>query len=119
MNSLSAARMIIADARHRYRVAIYKAAGVQTVEILPKTDMSTCDNCFEIADRTYGIEEVPDLPYELCTSDMGCRCVVNNASRETDFITLKEILENLKRLTPEERKLIQSQILDRFRRRRV
>lgn len=75
LDTLSAARMVIFDAKHQRTMSLYKAAGVKRVEISSIEDLSLCDNCAELAGRTYELQEVPDLPYELCTSDMGCRCM--------------------------------------------
>jgi hypothetical protein len=72
MDNDAAARMIFFYASHQLNVAQYRAAGAKTVEILA-TDNS-CSACKKLAKRKYKLGEVPELPYEKCTSEMGCRC---------------------------------------------
>jgi hypothetical protein len=35
----------------------------------------SCDACKKLADRKYKLDEVPELPHEHCTNEMGCRCI--------------------------------------------
>jgi len=72
MDNDAAARMILFYASHKRSIAQYLAAGVKKVEILA-TDNS-CTACKKLAKKKYKIDEVPELPYEKCTSEMGCRC---------------------------------------------
>jgi hypothetical protein len=72
MDNDAAARMILFYASHQRSIAQYRAAGVRKVEILA-TDNS-CTACKKLAKKKYKIDEVPELPYEKCTSEMGCRC---------------------------------------------
>jgi hypothetical protein len=72
MDKDTAARMILFYASHQCSIAHYRAAGVRKVEILA-TDNS-CTACKKLAKKKYKIDEVPELPYEKCTSEMGCRC---------------------------------------------
>jgi hypothetical protein len=72
MDNDTAARMILFYASHQRSIAQYRAAGVRKVEILA-TDNS-CAACKKLAKKKYKINEVPELPYEKCTSEMGCRC---------------------------------------------
>lgn len=72
MDNNAAARMILFYASHQRSIAQYRAAGVRKVEILA-TDNS-CTACKKLAKKKYKIDEAPELPYEKCTSEMGCRC---------------------------------------------
>jgi len=72
MDNDAAARMILFYTSHQRSIAQYRAAGVRKVEILA-TDTS-CAACKKLAKKKYKISEVPELPYEKCTSEMGCRC---------------------------------------------
>jgi hypothetical protein len=56
-------------------MALFKEAGVLTVEIGGVQDGSWCESCQNFSSKIYGVQEVPDIPYELCTSDRGCRCI--------------------------------------------
>lgn len=68
----TASRMILLYANHQRRVVQYREAGVKTVEVLSTDD--SCQNCKDLAKKKYKVCDVPDLPYEKCTNEMGCRC---------------------------------------------
>ena len=72
MDNDTAARMILFYISHQRNIAQYRAAGVRKVEILATEN--SCMACKELAKKKYRIDEVPELPYEKCTSEMGCRC---------------------------------------------
>jgi SAP domain len=74
MNSMSAARMILFHARNQGHLAQYREWGCKSVEILTGNDVWTCEACKKIGDKKYKIDKVPELPYEKCTCDVGCRC---------------------------------------------
>jgi len=74
MNGISAARMIMYHARNQVRLAQYREWGCKSVEILTGNDVWTCEACKKIGDKKYKIDKVPELPYEKCTCDVGCRC---------------------------------------------
>jgi len=40
-------------------------------------DSHVCPACQEIASMTWPIDQVPELPYEKCTSETGCRCGIS------------------------------------------
>lgn len=73
----TAARMILFSAYHRCNVVSFLAAGIDTVGI--QTRHNPCPACQAIAQRTYPISEVPELPYEACSHEMGCRCTMAKA----------------------------------------
>lgn len=72
MDSNTAARMITFYAYHQRNITQYRAAGVKTVRILATDD--SCAACKKLARKRYKISEVPELPCEHCTHEMGCRC---------------------------------------------
>lgn len=74
MDNDAAARMIVFYAYHQRSIAQYRATGVKTVRILATGD--SCAACKKLARRKYKISEVPELPYEKCTHEMGCRCTM-------------------------------------------
>ena len=53
--------------------------GVFQYEVSIETcnDDHVCDACRRIASRKYTVEGAPELPYEKCTSEDGCRCSVS------------------------------------------
>jgi len=74
MNIATAARMIIFHARNQVHLAQFREFGCKSVEISTANDGVTCEACQKIGERKYRIDKVPELPYEKCTSDTGCRC---------------------------------------------
>lgn len=74
MDNNTAARMILFHVSHQRSIAQYRAAGVRRVEILATDD--SCPVCKRLAQRKYRLGEVPELPHEQCTSEMGCRCTI-------------------------------------------
>jgi hypothetical protein len=74
MNGISAARMIVFHARNQVHLAQCRDLGGKSVEISTANDGVTCEACQKIGERKYRIDKVPELPYEKCTSDTGCRC---------------------------------------------
>lgn len=78
-----AARMIWFHARHLQDLAEYRRMGVRRATILGanKDDPLTCGPCRGISGKTYNLGEMPELPYERCTSEMGCRCMASAVLR--------------------------------------
>lgn len=75
MDNDAAARMFLFHATHRVNIANYKQSGVvKQVEILAAQD--SCDACKKISGKRFKLSEVPELPYEHCTHEMGCRCTL-------------------------------------------
>ena len=70
----SAIRMLLSYAMCRHEIADYKRIGVKTVKILTCNDSHVCDKCRKLASKTHKLSEVPELPYEKCTCEFGCRC---------------------------------------------
>jgi hypothetical protein len=80
MDSGTVARMLLFYAYHQVNMAEYRKNGlVKSVQILTCNDYTVCDACRALAGKTYKLSDVPELPYEKCTSVMGCRCQVSVA----------------------------------------
>jgi hypothetical protein len=71
------ARMVLFHGQHRRNMTDYlgkwEDLRIKKIEILGSSD--SCPQCKKIAGKTYSIEKVPELPYEKCTHEMGCRCL--------------------------------------------
>jgi hypothetical protein len=52
----------------------YRSGGANSVEILGAGD--SCPACRKIVGQRFAIDKIPELPYEHCTCDVGCRCVM-------------------------------------------
>lgn len=75
MGNDAAARMFLFYASYQADIANYRQSGVvKQVEILATKD--SCGACKKISGKRYKLSEVPELPYEHCTHEMGCRCTV-------------------------------------------
>ncbi len=44
------------------------------ITIFNNDDQLVCDACRQIQGYHYNLDEVPELPYEECTCENGCRC---------------------------------------------
>lgn len=75
MDSDSAARMLLFHARHQANLEKYRKWGIKSVEILTANDRLHCEACRKLDAKTFELSEVPELPYEKCTSEIGCRCI--------------------------------------------
>ncbi len=82
MDDDSAARMVCFSALHRTQMAEYREMGVKSVRILGCNDDVMCEACRKLQGKKLRLNDVPDLPYEKCTSDLGCRC---SAVADFDF----------------------------------
>jgi hypothetical protein len=78
----SAVRLILSHALFLHEIASYKQIGVKAVRIYTCNDWLVCDECTELASKNYAVSEVPELPYEHCTCESGCRCWVGAAEFE-------------------------------------
>jgi hypothetical protein len=71
------ARMLRYYAAQQAALVQYRQMGfVKAVRIEPRNDANTCEACRLLGTRTFRLGEVPDLPYEGCTSPLGCRCAM-------------------------------------------
>lgn len=66
-------RMMYFHLNHLHEVERMRATGVRKVKVL---SAGGCEACQAIADKTTSIDQAPVLPYEHCTCNMGCRCVL-------------------------------------------
>lgn len=75
MDNDAAARMFLFHAIYQSNVANYMQSGVvKQVEILVSQD--ACEACKKISGKRFKLSEVPELPHEHCTHEMGCRCTL-------------------------------------------
>jgi len=78
MDNDTAARMLWFYAVHRRDLEQWRQGGlgIKTAIIRTAGDYSTCEPCQKLAGKRYKLSEVPELPYEKCTSERGCRCML-------------------------------------------
>jgi len=78
MENQAALRMVIFHVNFQYKKETWKQMGVRRVQLRaihhPDEMRVPCQTCMELDGREWPIDEVPDLPYQHCTSKFGCRC---------------------------------------------
>jgi len=74
LDGITAATMIELHAQNQEHLANYLELGVvKSVEIL-SAGYNSCEACEKMAGKKFKLDEAPELPYERCTCEMGCRC---------------------------------------------
>lgn len=71
----TAARMILFHATHCLDQKQYRSMAVKEVEI--SCADNSCSACQELARHRYSLDKCPELPYEHCTCEVGCRCLTS------------------------------------------
>ncbi len=73
----TAARMLLFYASHIKNLNHYKQNKdvIKQVQISAAGD-SSCDACKNISSKIFKLNDVPELPYEHCTHEKGCRCEI-------------------------------------------
>ncbi|MDD4651232.1 MAG: SAP domain-containing protein [Methanothrix sp.] len=71
----SAARMLIFHCYYLKNLNGLKGSGFKKAKIFVVED--SCEHCKKLKDKTYAINKVPELPFEECTCEMGCRCLLS------------------------------------------
>ena len=70
----AAVKMIFSYVQSRRNFESWRSSGlVRTVRIVCSAD-GPCKVCARLSNRTWPIKDVPEIPYEHCTSDEGCKC---------------------------------------------
>jgi hypothetical protein len=69
-------RMVLFFAKSRWDLARWKEIDIRKVEVSVVGDAISCPQCQEIAGKVFCVNQVPEIPYEKCTSEMGCRCML-------------------------------------------
>lgn len=78
LSAESAARMLIFHSAYLKELGDLKRCRFKKARIIVTSD--SCEHCKKLKDKTYAINKVPELPFEECTCDKGCRCTLVAAS---------------------------------------
>lgn len=70
----TAARMISFHSNYLNNLSRFERHGTKEVSIIVADD--ACEHCQKLKDKKYDLKTVPELPFEKCTSDKGCRCML-------------------------------------------
>jgi len=72
MDSMTATRMLGFYVKHQSDIARMRELGIKKATIL---GIGGCEACSALNNKTFFLDELPELPYEECTCDLGCRCM--------------------------------------------
>jgi hypothetical protein len=76
----TAARMLISYATNQVELEEFRRIDLyESYEIRTCNDEHVCAACRELAAKKYKLSDVPELPYEQCTNEKGCRCSLGGA----------------------------------------
>jgi hypothetical protein len=76
LDNETAARMLLFYGWSQTALDEYRSSNVvEAVQVLAASD--SCPHCQALAAKKakYRLDRAPELPYEKCTSEKGCRCV--------------------------------------------
>lgn len=77
VDAAAAINMLDSHAVYLCNIADFKRSGVvEAISITTVNDPLVCSECQELARKTYRLDEVPELPYEKCSCESGCRCFI-------------------------------------------
>jgi hypothetical protein len=71
MDSATATRMLSFYVKHQSDLARSRELGIKKVKII---GIGGCEACSALNNKIFLFDELPELPYEKCTCDLGCRC---------------------------------------------
>jgi hypothetical protein len=78
MDNEAAVRMVLFSALHRGEMEYFRSANVKRVRHWSSPNVDTkwksCTCCDALRGQEWELDQAPELPYELCTSPLGCRC---------------------------------------------
>lgn len=72
MNSATATRMLSSYVKHQSDLAQMRELGIKKAKII---GIGGCEACAALNNKTFLLDELPELPYEKCTCALGCRCM--------------------------------------------
>ena len=75
IGSIWLVNMLHSHVYFKSNITAYKESGaVKEVQTTTANDSFVCGACAKLAKRRFKLDEIPELPYEHCTSETGCRC---------------------------------------------
>lgn len=74
MDNESAARMCFFYAAQKVGQESWSEIGVTHATISGAQDGQGCPECARIRGKRYRVDRLPEIPYEKCTCELGCRC---------------------------------------------
>ncbi len=75
MGNQAALSMVYVHVKFQRNMEVWKRMGVVArIGLLSVRDRDSCPVCIGLHGREWPIDEVPELPYQYCTSERGCIC---------------------------------------------
>jgi hypothetical protein len=71
LDSMTATRMLSFYVKHQSDLARMRESGIKKAKII---GIGGCEACLALKDKTFRLDELPELPYKNCTCELGCRC---------------------------------------------
>jgi hypothetical protein len=71
MTPETATRMLSFYIGHQGQLARWRTLGIEKATIL---GVGGCEACLDLNNKTFRLDDLPELPYKDCTCDLGCRC---------------------------------------------
>lgn len=71
MNSTTATRMLSFYVKHQSDLTRMRESGIKKAKII---GIGGCAACLALKDKTFRLDELPELPNKDCTCEIGCRC---------------------------------------------
>jgi hypothetical protein len=81
MNSATATRMLSVYVKHQSDLARMRELGIKRVTII---GIGGCEACSALNNKTFLLDELPELPYKDCTCELGCRCMTRAVTPWSD-----------------------------------
>jgi hypothetical protein len=77
MDADTTARMFEFYALNQATLRQWRESGLVVYVNIFNNCPDSCDSCKKLLNKKYKLDEIPELPHEHCTNEMGCRCLVN------------------------------------------
>jgi hypothetical protein len=73
-NKRTAVNYLLTNARIIRTLNSIKEVSKQVKVTFNPGDLDSCEQCLMLNEKVFNIKEFPELPFEGCTSDTGCKC---------------------------------------------
>ncbi len=74
ISSQRAINYLVCNARLRRELARVERYAEEVKVSFDENDVESCEACLRFDGKVFAIHDIPELPSEKCTSDVGCKC---------------------------------------------
>jgi hypothetical protein len=75
-DDLTVCRLISSNQYFHNELKELKSINMKKVEVQTVNDQSVCEYCRSMSNKIFDIDTIPEIPFEKCTCDFGCRCTI-------------------------------------------